>query len=48
MKHTNFNDEVEVHTCGREITDEEIAHAKEIKLPIAYSNFCGGQITSEG
>ena len=32
---------VEKHTCGREITEEEIKHAKKIGLPIAYAYFCG-------
>ena len=31
---------VERHTCGREITPEEIEHAKELGLGIAYSEFC--------
>lgn len=26
--------------CGRKITPEELEHAKEIGLPIAYSDFC--------
>jgi hypothetical protein len=29
-----------VHTCGREITKEEIQHAKDIGIPIAYAEFC--------
>jgi len=33
--------EVENHTCGREITKEELKHAEKIDLPIAYSYFCG-------
>ena len=33
-------DEVEVHTCGREITAEEIKEAKKIGLPICYGSFC--------
>ena len=32
---------VEIHTCGREITEEEIKHAEKIGLPICYSYFCG-------
>lgn len=28
------------HTCGREITKEELEHAKELNLPIAYADFC--------
>lgn len=27
--------------CRRIITQEELEHAKEIGLPIAYGNFCG-------
>lgn len=30
----------EEHTCGREITPEEIKHAEELGLPIAYGDFC--------
>lgn len=26
--------------CDREITPEEIKHAEEVGLPIAYANFC--------
>lgn len=26
--------------CNRKITEEELKHAKELGLPIAYSNFC--------
>ena len=33
--------EVSKHVCGREITEEELAHAKELGLPIAYGDFCG-------
>ena len=33
-------DEVENHTCGREITDKEIQEAKEMGLPICYGSFC--------
>lgn len=32
--------EVEQHTCGREITPEEMRHAKELELQIAYVKFC--------
>lgn len=28
------------HTCGREITPEEIKHAESLGLGIAYSNYC--------
>jgi hypothetical protein len=28
------------HTCGREITPEEIREAERMGLPIAYSEFC--------
>jgi len=34
---------VETHTCGRQITAEEIAHAEAIGLPIAYSEFCSAK-----
>lgn len=37
---TFCSSDVEVHTCGREITEEEIKHAEEIGLPIAWSEFC--------
>lgn len=33
-------DEVEIHTCGRELTEEDKKHAEEIGLPIAYGSFC--------
>lgn len=26
--------------CKRQITPEELAHAKEIGLPIAYADYC--------
>lgn len=32
--------DVDTHTCGREITQEEIDHAGEIGLPIAYMDYC--------
>lgn len=32
--------EVTVHTCGRELTEEDKSHAEEIGLPVAYSHFC--------
>lgn len=28
------------HTCGREITPDELEDAKRIGVPIAYINFC--------
>lgn len=31
---------VSKHTCGREITKEEIAHAEKLGLGIAYGNYC--------
>lgn len=31
---------VKNHTCGREITRTEKAHARRIGLPIAYGDFC--------
>lgn len=33
-------EEVEVHTCGRELTEEDKKKADEIGLPIAYGSFC--------
>ena len=27
--------------CGREITKDELARAKKLKLPIAWGYFCG-------
>jgi hypothetical protein len=44
---TYCSSKVEVHTCGREITKEEIEDAKAQGLGIAYSDCCG-EITSEG
>ena len=32
--------QVAEHTCGRELTKEDEAHAKKIGLPIAWGNFC--------
>lgn len=29
------------HTCGCEITPEQILDANELGLPIAYSDYCG-------
>jgi len=37
--------EVEKHTCGRELTEEDKKRAEEIGLPIAYGKFC--EITSK-
>jgi hypothetical protein len=31
---------VEVHTCGKEISREEEKRAKELGLPIAYIKYC--------
>lgn len=28
------------HTCGREITPEQLKHAKSLGLGVAYSNYC--------
>lgn len=33
-------DEVETHTCGRELTEEDKKRAEELGLPIAYGSFC--------
>lgn len=33
-------DQVETHTCGRELTKEDAENAKRIGLPIAYGSFC--------
>jgi len=32
--------EVKEHTCGREITKEELEDAKKTGLPIAWGKFC--------
>ena len=32
--------EVEVHTCGRELSAEDKENAERLGLPIAYCNFC--------
>lgn len=37
---TFCSSKTEEHTCGREITPEEIKHAEELGLPIAYGDFC--------
>jgi len=39
---TFCNSKVKRHTCGREITQQEIKHAEIIGLPIAYGDFCRG------
>jgi hypothetical protein len=31
---------VKKHTCGREITEEELTEATRLGLYIAYANFC--------
>lgn len=33
-------DDVEIHTCGRELTKEESEDAEEMFLPICYGRFC--------
>ena len=37
---TFCRDDVNVHTGGRELTEEDKKRAKEIGLPIAYGSFC--------
>lgn len=37
---TFCGDQVEEHTCGREITNEDKDKAEELGLPIAYGSFC--------
>ena len=37
----------EAHTCGREITEEQVKRADELGLPIAYSFYCGGEFDPE-
>ncbi len=41
---TFCSSDVKEHTCGREITQKEIAHAKEIGLPIAWMEFCNKKV----
>lgn len=44
-KDTTFcGSKVARHTCGREITKEELKHAERLGLPIAYGNYCGGKL----
>lgn len=31
---------VKIHTCGRELAEEDKKHAQEIGLPICYGKFC--------
>ena len=31
------------HTCKSVITEEELKHAEEMGLPIAYADYCGGE-----
>jgi len=40
MDTTYCASEVENHTCGRELTEEEEKRADELGLPIAYGSFC--------
>lgn len=37
---TFCSSKVKTHTCGREITEEEIKHAERLGLGIAYGNYC--------
>ena len=40
-KDTTFcSSDVETHTCGRELSEEDEKRAIELDLPIAYSDFC--------
>ncbi len=32
--------QVEVHTCERELTEEDKKNAEKLGLPIAYADFC--------
>ena len=34
--------EVENHTCGREITNEQVSEASLMEIPIAWGDFCEG------
>jgi len=40
---TFCSSQVDKHTCGREITKEEIERAERLGLPIAYADFCNPQ-----
>lgn len=33
--------QVEIHTCGREITKAQLEEAQELELSICYGSFCG-------
>ena len=37
---TFCSSDVKEHTCGREITEEELKQAEKADLPIAYAEFC--------
>jgi len=37
---TFCSSQVDHHTCGRQITEDELAYAEKIGLPVAYSDFC--------
>jgi hypothetical protein len=39
--------EVEKHTCGRELKEEDKKKAEEIGLPIAYGEFCEEDLTEK-
>ena len=39
--------DAEVHTCGRELAEEDKKYAENIGLPIAYSKFCEEKSTNE-
>lgn len=37
---TFCGDDVETHTCGRELTEEDRQNAINIGLPVALGSFC--------
>lgn len=37
---TFCSDNVKLHTCHRELTEEDRLRAEELGLPIAYGSFC--------
>lgn len=41
---TFCSSDVKEHSCGREITEDDIIKAMEMGIPIAYGEFCEEEI----
>lgn len=44
---TFCSSDIEVHTCGRELSKEDEKWAEELDLPIAYGEFCESNARKE-